>query len=92
MDFFIKEENVRPGHRGGRDQFKWDNVRLMNNKERESYLGASQSIGFLDKGGKWRRRDWWLDHKPENILKEKDLIDEKSEVRKREESTNQGMR
>ena len=58
MDFFIKDDNVRPGNRGGRDQFKWDDVRMMNNKDRESYLGVSQSIGFLDKGGKWRKRDW----------------------------------
>jgi hypothetical protein len=84
MDFFIKEENVRPGNRGGRDQFKWDNVRLMNNKERESYLGVTQSIGFLDKGGKWRRRDWWL-HEPEKANTQDSLNKEREEIRRREE-------
>ncbi len=59
MSFFIKEENVRPGNRGGRTLFNWNDIRLLNNKERESYLGVTQSIGFLDKGGKWRKRDWW---------------------------------
>jgi len=29
-----------------------DDVRLMDNKNREAYLGVSQCIGFLDKGGK----------------------------------------
>ena len=85
MDFFIKEENVRPGNRGGRDQFKWDNIRMMNNKDRESYLGVTQSIGFLDKGGKWRRRDWWLTTKPEGANPADDFQREKEEIRKREE-------
>ena len=65
MDFFIKESNVRPGNRGGRSYFKWDDVRLMDNKNRESYLGVSQCIGFLDKGGKWRKRDWWQNYNPD---------------------------
>ena len=65
MDFFIKESNVRPGNRGGRSYFKWDDVRLMDNKNRESYLGVSQCIGFLDKGGKWRKRDWWQTFNPD---------------------------
>jgi hypothetical protein len=65
MDFFIKESNVRPGNRGGRSYFKWDDVRLMDNKNREAYLGVSQCIGFLDKGGKWRKRDWWQNFNPD---------------------------
>ena len=64
MDFFIKESNIRSGNRGGRSYFKWDDVRLMDNKNRESYLGVSQCIGFLDKGGKWRKRDWWQNYNP----------------------------
>jgi hypothetical protein len=31
----------------------------MSYKDRECYLGASSKLGFLDKGGKWRRRDWY---------------------------------
>jgi len=36
-------------------------VRLMSYKDRECYLGASEKLGYLDKGGKWRKRDWWVD-------------------------------
>ena len=50
---------VRGGNRGGHDQFEWENVKLMSYKDRECYLGASQTLGYLDKGGKWRRRDWY---------------------------------
>ena len=50
---------VRGGNRGGWDQFKWDDVRLMSYKDREQYLGFSEKLGYLDKGGKWRKKDWW---------------------------------
>lgn len=83
MDFFIRDDNVRPGNRGGRDQFKWDDIRMMNNKERESYLGVSQSIGFLDKGGKWRKRDWWQNYQPERA-KDKDIQAEKTRIQMEE--------
>lgn len=33
----------------------------MTYKDRECYLGASQKLGYLDKGGKWRKRDWWTE-------------------------------
>jgi hypothetical protein len=49
----------RGGVRGGADQFKWDDVRLMPYKERECYLGVSDQLGYLDKGGKWTSTDWW---------------------------------
>ena len=52
---------VRGGNRGGWDQFKWDDVRLMSYKDREQYLGFSEKLGYLDKGGKWRKKDWWRD-------------------------------
>jgi len=32
---------------------------LMSYKDRECYLGASSKLGFLDKGGRWRKRDWY---------------------------------
>jgi hypothetical protein len=85
MAFFIKEDNIRPGNRGGKDQFKWDNVRLLNNKDREGYLGVTQSIGFLDKGGKWRKRDWWQNYAPESSDKLQNLKNEKESIRKEEE-------
>ena len=53
------EGRVRGGTRGGKDQFNWDDIRYLNYKERECYLGASQKIGYLDKGGKWRKGDWY---------------------------------
>ena len=28
-------------------------------KERECYLGSAVALGFLDKGGKWRMKNWW---------------------------------
>ena len=52
-------EPIRGGTRGGKDQFKWEDVRLMPFKERECYLGSAVALGFLDKGGKWRKKDWW---------------------------------
>ena len=52
---------VRGGNRGGQDQFKWDDVRLMSYKDREQYLGFSEKLGYLDKGGKWRKKDWWTE-------------------------------
>ncbi len=32
----------------------------MPYKDREMYLGNSVTIGVLDKGGKWRKRDWYM--------------------------------
>jgi hypothetical protein len=85
MNFFIKESEIRPGNRGGRDQFKWDSVRLMSGKERECYLGASQSIGFLDKGGKWRKRDWWQKSEIEDKSINKDELKKELDLVKQEE-------
>jgi hypothetical protein len=83
--FFIREENVRPGNRGGRNLFNWNDIRLMNNKDRESYLGVTQSIGFLDKGGKWRKRDWWLNHQTDPNLDIDELEQEKEMIRREED-------
>jgi len=32
----------------------------MPYRDREMYLGNSAKIGVLDKGGKWRKKDWYL--------------------------------
>lgn len=32
----------------------------MPYRDREMYLGNSAKIGVLDKGGKWRRKDWYM--------------------------------
>ena len=86
MSFFIKEENVRAGNRGGRSLFNWNDIRVLNNKERESYLGVTQSIGFLDKGGKWRKRDWWQDKKKQNLeIDKNEILMEKERIKLDEE-------
>lgn len=51
---------IRPGNRGGWSLFEWQSVREMPYRDREMYLGNSAVIGVLDKGGKWRKRDWYL--------------------------------
>lgn len=40
-------------------------------------------IGFLDKGGKWRKKNWYL--KMENGLKPKDAKTEMDEAKRRDE-------
>ncbi len=60
--------DIRPGNRGGKDLFKWEDLKVMNYKDREQYIGFTSKVGFLDKGGKWRRRDWYM-HKDGDITK-----------------------
>ena len=92
MDFFIKETNVRGGNRGGKNLFNWDDVRLLTNRDRQSYLGSTQALGLMDRGGKWYRRDWWTHYDSQvNVYGHKDklnnraaLLDEQKEIRKKE--------
>ena len=92
MDFFIKETNVRGGNRGGKNLFNWDDVRLLTNRDRQSYLGSTQALGLMDRGGKWYRRDWWTHYNNQvNVYGHKDklnnraaLLDEQKEIRKKE--------
>lgn len=49
---------VRGGVRGGWDRFNWNEVRYMSFKDRECYLGYTSKIGYLDKGGKWKKNKW----------------------------------
>lgn len=65
---------VRGGNRGGKDQFKWENVRTLAYKDRECYLGSTVAIGFLDKGGKWRKKDWWINNKDVKRFKKKKIF------------------
>jgi len=53
-------KSIRPGNRGGRDQFKWEDLRKIAYRDREMYLGYTTKLGYLDKGGKWRRKNWWI--------------------------------
>ena len=53
---------LRGGTRGGRDQFSWEDVMAQPYKAREVYLGVSSKIGVLDKGGKFRKKDFYNYH------------------------------
>ena len=60
----------------------------MSYKDRECYLGASQTLGFLDKGGTWRKRDWYTQAKGSTKSAEenrKEQIRAEIELQKREE-------
>ena len=66
----MTDQQNKPTIKGGTKDFNWNDVRYMSYKDRESYLGYTVKIGFLDKGGKWRKRDWW---KNSNKKRNKDL-------------------
>ena len=61
----LTKELQRGGVRGGRDQFNWDSVKSMSNRDRQQYLGASTKIGVGGRFGKFDRNDWWRTGKQE---------------------------
>ena len=92
MDFFIKESNIRGGNRGGKNIFNWNDVRLLSSRDRQSYLGSTQALGLMDRGGKWYKRDWWTHYNTTvNVYGKKDklndkeaLLEEQKEIRLKE--------
>ena len=92
MDFFIKESNIRGGNRGGKNLFNWNDVRLLSSRDRQSYLGSTQALGLMDRGGKWYKRDWWTHYNTTvNVYGKKDklndkeaLLEEQKEIRLKE--------
>jgi hypothetical protein len=80
------KDYIRGGNRGGRDQFNWNDVRLMTYKDRECYLGISEKLGVLDKGGKWKNNKWWVQDKGENGIDAYDLMLEKKIVKAQEDA------
>lgn len=54
-----QSENFGDATKGGNTQFNWNSVKDMSYKDRECFLGYTTKIGVLDKGGKWKKRDWW---------------------------------
>ena len=46
------------------------------------YLGNSAKIGILDKGGKWRKKDWYL-HKDE-LSQGRSLEEKRSDAMKKD--------
>ncbi len=76
---------VRGGNRGGRDQFTWEEIRLLPFKERECYLGSTVKMGYLDKGGRWRMRDWWTKGDKYGPADKKQMSDELRRVQEEDE-------
>lgn len=74
---------IREGNRGGRGLFSWEDVRAMSYKDRECYLGSTVSLGFLDKGGRWRKKDWWT--KTRDSETNQDLQDEIKKLKAEED-------
>lgn len=62
-----RPDNTGSKMKGGTKDFNWDDVRYMSYKDRESYLGYTVKIGFLDKGGRWKKRDWWKGNKGKRV-------------------------
>lgn len=83
MSFYINENSIRKGNRGGKENFNWEDVRLLNYKDRECYLGISDKIGYLDKGYMWKKNDWWMKNKDNKELSE--IEDERKKVIEMEE-------
>jgi hypothetical protein len=76
---------VKPTMKGGTADFNWEDVRYMNYKDRECYLGYTVKIGFLDKGGKWKKKDWWTRNNENGDIDEakQELLLEKEKDEKR---------
>lgn len=93
MSFFINENSVRAGNRGGKDRFNWEDVKVLNYKDRECYLGISEKLGRLDKGCKWIRNDWYLNKDKKNIVKlsKEEIKDLESEVKRIQEEEKKQM-
>ena len=73
------KEPVKASMKGGTADFNWEDVRYMNYKDRECYLGYTVKIGFLDKGGKWKKKDWWTN---KTALADGVEINEQDELKK----------
>lgn len=60
MSFYINENSIRGGNRGGRNLFSWEDAKILNNKDRECFLGLSDKLGYLDKRCRWIKNDWYM--------------------------------
>jgi len=50
---------TREGCRGGSENFKWDQLKTQEFKDREQYLGASTKVGMMAKFGRYYVHDWY---------------------------------
>ena len=55
-----KGNTAGPPMKGGTKDFNWQGVKNMSYRDRESYLGYTVKIGYLEKGAKWNKSDWWI--------------------------------
>lgn len=65
----LKKELTREGVRGGQEQFKWDSLKSMPNKQREHYLGYTTKVGYNGAMGQFNKNDWWRTKKSESSEK-----------------------
>ncbi|UKJ89242.2 hypothetical protein MACJ_002490 [Theileria orientalis] len=72
----IKLSPPREGTRGGREQFKWEDLKSHDLKDREHYLGHSVKVGLLERKNKFYKHDWYL-RKESSGHTESDSKDEK---------------
>lgn len=50
---------TREGCRGGRENFKWNDIKEQDFKDREQYLGASTKVGLMGKFARYYVNDWY---------------------------------
>eukprot|EP00397_Hematodinium_sp_SG-2012_P061917 GEMP01082750.1.p1 GENE.GEMP01082750.1~~GEMP01082750.1.p1 ORF type:complete len:269 (+),score=116.14 GEMP01082750.1:169-975(+) len=80
-DLSWHQNRIREGTRGGREEFKWDQVKELDYKDRECYLGASTKIGMMGKLGRWNEQDWYAKQREKTTS----IDEERIAVRKFEE-------
>lgn len=56
----LKLSPPREGNRGGREQFKWEDLKGHDLKDREYYLGHSVKVGLLKRKNTFYKHDWYL--------------------------------
>lgn len=67
---------IREGCRGGREQFKWNQIQEQDFKDREQYLGQSTKVGLMGKFGRYYVHDWYSRkrERPEDLKDELDTV------------------
>ncbi|GBE59285.1 kinase phosphorylation protein, putative [Babesia ovata] len=85
----IRLSPPREGVRGGREQFKWDEVKKYFTKEREHYLGHSVKIGMIEHKNKFYKHDWYM--KDEGLGDTSDAAEEMKLIKLYEDELMQEM-
>jgi hypothetical protein len=72
---------TREGCRGGRENFKWDQLKDQDFKDREQYLGVSAKVGLMAKFGRYYVHDWYAKKRDtaESIESEKQTVQQYEE-------------